>query len=201
MKIKKPQYIDGVAYFCTSQQFEELKKAVDTFKKFSPDVKGYEHLYDIWQDNMKAVIVLQEAGDENGIYAEYGVYIMKKDTFKVMDHVYLASLLFHESRHVEQDINNPTIFQEESYMKNLEWTEEDAYKAQRAFLEWVGDKNDLKDLDEDFESKWWLEDGNSSEEYNKDDVVPLKEHDKWIKIVDKHLDFLESEWYTYKYEE
>ncbi len=192
MEIKKPQYIDRVAYFCTKQQFENIKKAVETFKKFAPEVKGYEHLYDVWEANMRALVVLQESGGENGLYSDIGVYLMKKGLFKVMDHVYLASLFFHEARHIEQYLKDLTLFKEDNYMDNLEWTEEDAYKAQRAFLEWVGDENDLKDLDEDFESKWWLEEGNDSEEYGEEEVVPLKEHERWIEIAHKHLDYLDS---------
>ncbi len=190
--MNKSQYIDSVAYFCTAGQFKPLKKALETFKKFASEIKGYEHLYDIWRDNMRAVIVLQENTANNGVYAAHGVYLMGREVFDNMDHVYLASLFFHEARHIEQHLKKPEIFEEENYMESLEWTEEDAYKAQRAFLEWVGDENDLKDLDEDFESKWWLEDDNESDEYAKDDVVPLKEHDRWIKIVHEHLNFLDS---------
>lgn len=189
--MKKPQYIDGVAYFCTKVQFAALTKAIDTFKKFVPNIKNYEHLYDTWRDKMKAVIVLKEDGNENGIYAEYGVYIMKRGIFDVMDHVYLASLLFHESRHIEQDIDNPTIFQEENFMDNVEWTEEDAYKAQRAFLEWVGDEDDLKDLDEDFGSKWWLKAGGNSDGLDSLSIS-RDEHERWMEIVDAHLEYLDN---------
>jgi hypothetical protein len=59
-------------------------------------------------------------------------------------------------------------------------------------MPWVGDEYDLRELDDDFKSKWWLEDGNESDEYTQDDVVPLQEHDRWIEIVDKHLDYLDS---------
>jgi len=191
MKINKPQYIDGVAYFCTKSQFQILTKTMDTFRKFVPSIKGYEHMYDMWKNNMKAVIVLQEDGYENGIYADMGVYILKKIMFENEDHVYIASNFFHESRHIEQYLKDNTLFSEENFMDNVEWTEEDAYKAQRAFLEWVGDENDLKDLDEDFSSKWWLKAGDDSDGLDSLSIS-TDEHERWMEIVDAHLEYLDN---------
>lgn len=186
MQIVEPKYTDGVAFFCTDAQFVKLTKAVETFKKFAPEVKGYEHQYDVWKEAIRVVIVLNDRGYENGLYHDYGIWVVKHAQIMEQDHIELSSGMFHEAQHMVQYQNDDTVFTGENYEKNLDAMEEDAYRAQRAYLEWVGDSNDLVWLGKGFERKHWMAQDETGEDYN----VLLVEHDTWEPIVKAHDAYL-----------
>lgn len=97
---------------------------------------------------LRAILVFPKLDYDNTLLVKEKIYICQRGTVLGASTQYLASLLVHEVRHLEQ------------YKRDIKFygdvAERDAYRIQRQFLKKYSTKEELDWLAKLFKERWWI---------------------------------------------
>ena len=127
---------------CASQ-IKDINKIFDSLNFISQKDKK------IWNrvKKIKAIIVHPKIGYDNELFRPDYIWVCEQGTVRESTMAYLASLIVHESRHVEQYIKG---------VRNVDFrAEPSAYQDQIEFLEKYGEKYNADYVKKLYSEKFW----------------------------------------------